>query len=233
MCKYFKQLIIGPKCNNKKLKNTAIKQQYKNLRSVWMDDDETIFGLTRLFRLFIVICPFIFPNLYIRHLSGLGGLLCRKMVIEFQVLVKVLIPLAVLFMGWSNNLFAKCIIVYLLLETVLYLLSLIFLSDIYANPISFKRSVLLLIINYIEITLDFSVLYLGIGQLNITLSPISSIYFSFMTSTTVGFGDFYPTTDLTRMIAVGQSLTIFLFIVLFVNYFVANLSQNIANKNKM
>ena len=155
------------------------------------------------------------------------------MVIEFQVLVKVLIPLAVLFMGWSNNLFAKCIIVYLLLETVLYLLSLIFLSDIYANPISFKRSVLLLIINYIEITLDFSVLYLGIGQLNITLSPISSIYFSFMTSTTVGFGDFYPTTDLTRMIAVGQSLTIFLFIVLFVNYFVANLSQNIANKNKM
>ena len=71
MCKYFKQLIIRHKCNNKKLKNTAIKQQYKNLRSVWMDDDETIFGLTRLFRLFIVICPFIFPNLYIRHLYGL------------------------------------------------------------------------------------------------------------------------------------------------------------------
>jgi hypothetical protein len=67
---------------------------------------------------------------------------------------------------------------------------------------------------YIMIGLIFSYLYVGIGHVTTsqffaqTKSPVSSdyVYFSYITLTTVGFGDFTPVTNVARSVVVLEAL---------------------------
>lgn len=126
----------------------------------------------------------------------------------------------------SDNLTA-----YLLIETVLYLFGLIFLSDTYARPVSGKRSILALIMNYMEISLDFSVLYGYLASViseffNGHQSTSALVYFSFVTSATVGYGDICIKNVLGRWFVIAQIITSFVFVVLFFNFFSINSKEN-------
>lgn len=227
-----RKIFIGPRITDRKFKKTAFEQQCENLKRVWENTNETSIGLLRLFRLLLALSPFVFPSLYIRHISGMKGYLCRKMAVDAQVVIKVILPLVILLEGWSSNPFALGFTIYMLLETICYLFALIFISDIYVSPMSFKRSVLLLIINYIEVTLDFAVLYKGLDLLNKSIDSVKAIYFSFVTSTTLGYGDYYPDGPLGQFVVICQLLGIFVFLVLFLNYFTTNLNNEITYRNQ-
>jgi hypothetical protein len=68
-----------------------------------------------------------------------------------------------------------------------------FASDLFSKPRSYKRSMLLLFFNYIEMVFGFAVLYSFTNKFNKPLSHwFDSIYFSTVTSSTIGYGDLYP-----------------------------------------
>lgn len=58
----------------------------------------------------------------------------------------------------------KFVIIYDLLDTTTYLVALMFLADIQRPSANVIRSLLMLVVNYIEVELDIIVIYLIIGK---------------------------------------------------------------------
>jgi hypothetical protein len=162
---FLKVMFIGKgDYGNKKLR-PAIQNQWTNFETVWNDKKDQSFGIERIIRTLLALQPFLFPALYIRHFGGKGGILTRKLFIELYVLFKFAFPFGILFFGQYQQHFALLVVAYLMIETIFYLSGLVFLSDIYIEPISYKRSLILLLINYVETTMGFAVLYRGLNLL--------------------------------------------------------------------
>jgi hypothetical protein len=192
MRKFLKKLFVGTMKNPHKYVHLAIENQWKNIHTIWSHETSPTFGIERLFRLFLALTAYLFPGIYIRHFSGKHGLLCRKLALDCFVTIKLLLPVAILKFHLQKYLFAQILVSYLGIETLLYILSLLFLSDIYKPPISNKRSYLMLVMNYVEICLDFAVLYGGLGLVANASTSIDAVFFSFVTAFTVGYGDMVP-----------------------------------------
>jgi len=216
----FTKLLFGRPEENIKLDHTSIVNQRKNLKRVWDNEKHNDIGLEKMLRLFLVAIQFAFPGIYIRDKYGKRGLTYKNLAVEAYVIFKTILPLVFLLTGIYTNNFAVLIATYLLCETILYVATLIFVSDIFAKPRSYRRSILLLYFNYLEIVFAFAVIYGGLDLLNDNAnSIIDFIYFSFVTSATIGYGDIYPTTDLGKVFVCFQSIVFLIFIVLFLNFF--------------
>ena len=86
---------------------------------------------------------------------------------------------------------------------------------------------LLLFFNYIEIVVSFGVLYSCGNNMNKPfVSWYDPIYFSMVTSSSIGFGDFVPITTYAKILVSIQALFFLSFVVLFLNFF----SNKIKNK---
>ncbi|KQB43508.1 Potassium channel protein [Flavobacterium daejeonense] len=110
--------------------------------------------------------------------------------------------------------------IYVMLETVLYIPTLIFASDLFSRPRSYKRSMLLLFFNYLEIVFEFVVLYSTGNYLNQPINHwFDAVYFSMITSSTIGFGDLYPVQTFGKALVMTQSLLVLMFVVLFLNFY--------------
>jgi len=216
----FKKLLFGRPEENIQLDHTSIANQRKNLRKVWENEKHNDIGVEKMLRLFLVAVQFAFPGIYIRDRFGRRGLTYKNLAVESYVIFKTMLPLIFLITDIYNNIFIVFVTTYLLCETILYVATLIFVSDIFARPRSYRRSVLLLYFNYLEIVLSFAVIYGGLNLLNSNANSIVDyIYFSFVTSATIGYGDIYPVTDLGKLIVGFQSIVFLIFIVLFLNFF--------------
>ncbi|OBU22485.1 two pore domain potassium channel family protein [Photobacterium aquimaris] len=202
----------------------AITIQNDHLKAVWNDEKENTFGIERLFKLFLVLSSYVFPGLYLRHISGKFGLLPRKICSEIYVIFKLITPIIIFRCNLEDSTFAIILISYLLLETLLYLLGVIFLSDIYSPPISKKRSYLMLVINYIEVCLGFAVLYKATGGVSELVSNFDAIYFSFITATTIGYGHMAPIGHDAKALAIIHSMYNFIFIGLILSNFAFNIT---------
>jgi hypothetical protein len=116
--------------------------------------------------------------------------------------------------------------VYFLAETILYIPTLIFASDMLSKPRSYKRSMLLLFFNYIEIVVSFGVLYSCGNNMNLPFTTwYDPIYFSIVTSSSIGFGDYYPVTTFAKALVSIQALFFLTFVVLFLNFFSAKMKS--------
>ena len=217
---FFKKLLFGRLEENIKLEHTSIVNQRKNLDRVWNNEKHNDIGLEKILRLFLVSIQFAFPGIYIRDKYGKRGLTAKNLAVETYVVLKTILPLIFLFTGIYTNGLVVLIAAYFLCETLLYVATLIFVSDIFAKPRSYRRTVLLLYFNYLEIVFAFAVIYDGLDLLNEQAnSIIDFIYFSFVTSATIGYGDIYPVTYLGKIVVAGQSIVFLIFIVLFLNFF--------------
>jgi hypothetical protein len=214
--KRFIKIFINTKAISKEETEEAYSQQLKYLKRVWDDDS---FGLERIVRLFLCTAQFIFPVLFIRDIFGRGGVVSRKLAVEFYTFLKFLFPLFVLVSGLYRYHLVIFVIIYLLCETILHITNLVFLSDIYSVSISYRRSILILCLHYIEVVLAFATIYIGFDLVSEKLTWVSAAYFSLVANATVGFGDIIPKGSVGQLVLMAQLLVGILFVVLFINYF--------------
>ena len=79
---------------------------------------------------------------------------------------------------------------------------------------------LLLFFNYMEIVLSFGVIYARNDYFNMPFKHwFDPAYFSFITSASIGYGDYYPVTAKGKFLVSIQSIIYLIFVVLFVNFF--------------
>jgi hypothetical protein len=228
--RFIETLFLGQShTRTKKKLHPAITTEYNNLIAIWRNERYNDFGIERVTRLLLALSQFIFIGLYVRHISGLFGLQGRKIGIELYVLFKLLLPIAFIYYGVTGSSAVAWIVAYMTLETIVYPATLIFLSNEYAAPTSSRRSLLTLFLNYIQVCLDYAVLY---SHCNIVIggffnkpliSNMQAIYFSFVTSATVGYGDIYPVNPFGQFLVITQILLFLVFAAIFLNFFISKL----------
>jgi len=125
----------------------------------------------------------------------------------------------------------KILVCWILVDVVLVLVRIVFLNQYRAwvggTPLSINRSILLLIANFAQIVLCFSILYLSTQSIaagGSSGSPIicslQSLYFSVVTITTLGYGDFCPANSLGQGLVIVEVFIGFVFVVLIFGHFV-------------
>lgn len=220
MKRFLYKLFLGKPEYNRPIKISAYENVAKNLRQIWNNENHNDVGFEKVLRLFLVSIQYIFPGVHVRNLFGKFGTIGRNVAVEFFVMFKTILPFIFLVTGAYQHLWAVIISAYLLTETICYVASLIFVSDMFVKPRSYRRNILMLSFNYLEICLSFAVIYGGLHLLgDQPQSFVDYIYFSIVTSTTIGYGDFHPHTELAKIMVCIQAVLVVSFIVLFLNFF--------------
>jgi hypothetical protein len=220
MPNFFTKLLFGKTSEEPLNKTDVLARRVRNLRAIWENEHHDDIGLERLLRLMLALSQFIFPGTYVKHFFGRRGVAWQDLAVDCFVLAKIAFPLAVLYFGLQDNVVIFALIIWFLVETMLYVPTLIFASDIFARPRSYRRSMLLLFFNYVEIVCGFGVVYARGDYLNkLPEHWFDPVYFSFITSATVGFGDYYPVTPLGKALVCVESTVILVFVVLFINFY--------------
>ncbi len=224
------KLFLGKSEFNITLPNPAIKNQCIIIKSIWNNDLHHDVGVEKLFRLFLASIQFLFPAIYMRHLLWKKGYMFQTIAIEIYVLLKTAFPLFLLLSGLYTNKILVGITIYLLIESLCYISALIFLSDQLVKSRSYKRSILLLLIDYAKLAFDFAVIYGGYNLLgNKAQNALDYIYFSFITSATIGYGDIYPTGPQGKMVVCFQSIIFLIFVVFVINLFTSRAGSELKN----
>lgn len=228
------------------LGHNVLLHQWQNLKDVWNNTGNAksnAIGIERILRLILIASQFIFPGIYIRAAFGTNGRLHKNLGVEIHVIFKLVIALYILYFKlydgylifWGVNVI-KLWCLWMILETIFYTGNLLISEDIFAKPHSDKRNLILIIIDYITINLDFAILYLigkclkssvilnGVSSDHIISSPRDACYFSFISSLTIGYGDISPTEE-GRNLVLFHSFIILLFGILFINFYLSRLNK--------
>jgi hypothetical protein len=215
-----RKLLVGKVSRNYKPKLNPIQKSILNIRAIWNNDHQDDNGIEKMVRLFLSGSQLLFPGIYIKYFACKKGYEYQDLALDFYVVGKVVFPLLTLINGWQSSSYIVWILIYLLLETVLYIPTLIFASDLFSRPRSYKRSMLLLFFNYLEIVVSFGVLYTLGENMNKPFNHwFDPIYFSMVSSSSIGFGDYYPVTTFGKVLVSLQAMFFLSFVVLFLNFF--------------
>jgi hypothetical protein len=216
----FKKLLLGKVPKDYIPKYNPIQKRILNIKSIWNNDHQEDNGIEKIVRLFLSSTQLIFPGIYIKYLASKKGYEYQDLAIDIYVLAKVIFPIIILKFNLQHESYMIYILIYVLLETVFYIPTLIFASDLFSRPRSYKRSMLLLFFNYIEIVFSFAVLYTIGENMNKPFEHwFDSIYFSVISSNSIGFGDYYPITTFGKVLVSLQAMFFLLFVILFLNFF--------------
>ena len=223
----FRKLLVGKVSRNYLPKLNPIQKSLLNIKAIWNNDHQEDNGIEKIVRLFLSCSQLLFPGIYIKYLACKRGYEYQDLALDFYVVVKVVFPFLTVMYAFKTNSYMVFILVYLLLETVLYIPTLIFASDLFSRPRSYKRSMLLLFFNYLEIVVSFGVLYTFGNNMNKPFDHwFDPIYFSMVSSSSIGFGDYYPVTTFGKVLVSLQAMFFLSFVVLFLNFF----STKVKNK---
>ena len=223
---FLRKLLIGKVSPNKKPKFNPIERRILNIKAIWNNDHQFDNGIEKIVRLLLSCSQLLFPGVYIKYASNKIGHEYQDLALDLYVLAKVLFPLLILINHWQYNHFILYAMVYLLLETVLYIPTLIFASDLFTRPRSYKRSMLMLFFNYMEIVFSFAVLYTHGNNMNKPFGHwFDAIYFSIVSSNSIGFGDYYPISLFGKVLVSIQAMFFLSFVVLFLNFFSTKLKS--------
>lgn len=224
------KLLLGKPEYNFKLPYPAIKNQCLIIKRIWNNDAHIDVGIEKLLRLFLATIQFAFPTVYIREVLWRFGYMYQVIGVEFYVLLKIIFPYFLLTTGLYTSKVCVGFTIYLLFDSICYVGSLIFISDQHVKSRSYGRSIILLMIDYIKLTLDFSVIYAGLHLLGDKAKNVTDyIYFSFVTSATIGYGEIVPTVPLGKILVCFQSVIFLSFVVLVINIFTSRAGNELKN----
>lgn len=220
MIRHVKKLVFGKPEHNVPLSQSPLSRQWQLLESVWENLYHNDIGLERILRLFLISVQFFFPGIYLRQLVFRQGQTAKNLLIELYVLLKLILPLSLLMLHKTHHPITLFFSSFFLIETLSYVSSLVLVSDLHSEKKSINRSILLLLINYLEITVNFAVIYSGFNMLSHNaITGTDHLYFSFVTSASLGYGDIYPVTRGGKLLVCCQTFVLLVFVVLFINYF--------------
>lgn len=186
------------------------------------------FGIERGLRLFCAFFQYVSLANYIRYKFDKNAI-TRKTAVEVYMIVSTFLPfILVLFNIW-NSCILIIIITYLLIETVLYLITLVVLPPNIPKPISSMRNFISLFFNYMQLSFAFAVYYLNAG---LTDSRLTSLYFSIVTQTTVGYGDVCVQMPMQKILVIIHIFISILFTYMFFAYFISFVNNESKSKGK-
>lgn len=130
------------------------------------DETKGYFSVAKAIRCFLAVLRMLFlPVLGVKDVIGKYDWHVRRKVAEWITFGKVLLP----FIGvtlvhihtasWHINKICAGIIIYSVLDTVTYLVALMLLADIQGPSANVIRSMILLLVNYVEVSLDMALLF--------------------------------------------------------------------------
>lgn len=220
MRKAVKKLFLGKSSNGKLAEFDPIEKRIRNIQSIWNNDHQDDNGIEKIFRLLLSTSQLLFPGIYIKYFSRKKGIEYQDLATDFYILLKVSFPIVILVNQWQHYQWVIIIMTYTFFETLFYIPTLIFASDLFSRPRSYRRSMLLLFFNYLEIVFAYAVFYSCGNYLNKPFQNwFDSVYFSIITSSSIGYGDFHPVTTFGKFLVSTQALLFLFFIVLFLNFF--------------
>ena len=220
MSTILKKLLIGKVAPKQFEKYNPIQKRIQNIVSIWNNDHHEDSGIEKIVRLFLSSSQLLFPGIYLKYVANKLGHEYQDLSMDIYIIFKVIFPFLILYNQWQSNNYFLALMIYVLIETVLYIPTLIFASDLFKRPRSYKRSMLLLFFNYIEIVVSFAVLYTLGNNMNKPFTHwFDPIYFSIISSNSIGFGDFFPITTYGKILVSLQGMFFLSFVVLFLNFF--------------
>jgi hypothetical protein len=200
---------------------------------------ENTFGLYRWSRLFLAGVRLLDLNYYMMLAF------CRNTRDERSKYSEIYVYLRgfVLFIFASNCLLRGSvwflIVPYLIITMFFHLMAITFIGNVYKEPISPYRSLLFVLFNYIEMNLGYASMYRMWGEFVsntskglIQLCPIQSIYFSFSTSATVGYGDFTVTNAPGQILVILHIFMSLCLVTVVFNYFFIDASRRFKNQKE-
>jgi hypothetical protein len=215
-----KKLLVGKVSKAYTPKYNPIQKRILNIKAIWNNDHQDDNGIEKIVRLFLSFSQLLFPGVYFKYFANKIKYEYQDLAMDVYVLAKVTFPILILKNHWQENQLLIWILTYVLFETVLYIPTLIFASDLFSKPRSYKRSMLLLFFNYLEIVISFGVLYTLGNNMNKPFNHwFDSVYFSVVSANSIGFGDYYPVTTYGKVLVSIQAMFFLSFVVLFLNFF--------------
>jgi hypothetical protein len=215
-----KKLVLGKPSPHEPPREGTISKRVRNIKAIWNNDHHDDMGIEKVVRLFLASSQFLFPGIYLKQLFAKKGIAYRDLSVDAFVLVKISLPITMLYLNLQGYNVLFYIMLWFLLETMLYVPTLIFASDLFSKPRSYRRSMLLLFFNYIEIVFSFAVIYRRGNYLNQPFHHwFDPVYYSFVTAASIGYGDYYPITPTGKFLVSMQSVIFLTFVVMFLNFF--------------
>ncbi len=224
---FFTKLFLGSNRPENRPKKVYARQ-LENLGHIWNNRTYNDFGVERILRLLLQLFSFIMPGTLIRHLAGTKELLSRKIFIEIYSVAKLCWFILLFKLDLTTSTLAVWISVIFTIDTIHFLVSRIFLNDVHQQPISFKRTLLMSLLNFVEVALCFAFIYSYIDDTNNDptkiifstgqhLTDLQTIYFSFVTSATIGYGDIAPKDPLLMKLVILQIILSLFFVVIVIS----------------
>jgi hypothetical protein len=153
MRKTVKKLFLGKSSNGEQAEFNPIQKRIQNITSIWNNEHQDDSGIEKILRLILSSSQLLFPGIYIKYFSRKKGVEYQDLAIDTYILIKVAFPIVILIYQWHTIYWVVALMTYLFLETIFYIPTLIFASDLFSRPRSYRRSMLLLFFNYLEIVL--------------------------------------------------------------------------------
>jgi len=220
MRRTIRKLFIGNDLDDEDTRHSTLRRRWVNVVAIWNNTYEEDAGLEKLVRLLLALSQFLFPGVYIKHLFWRQGARYQDLAMELFILAKTALPLVIMAVGMERQPVLYWLVVWLMVETLLYIPTMIFASDALPTPRTYRRAKLLIFLNYLELVFCFALLHLAGQYFNQPLVTWSdAVYVSFMVTSTIGFGEYFPVTGMGKLLVSLQSLFYLSYIVLFISFF--------------
>jgi hypothetical protein len=160
----------------------------------------------------------------------------RRIFVEAYVVTCLLLLLSVLSMPSLAGRWVGAVCGYIVAELIVYRIYFLLVRSREEpwRQMDLRRSLLFALLNVVEVVLAFAIIYQRFGEVApagakspAALSSVTAVYFSFVTFTTLGFGDFTPFDDASRILVILELVSGFLLLVFLIPVLLAGLSSGV------